>query len=114
MVPYEVPFLELIRALPVFLSPVGESGNMAWHDLSGWFFYALAIVVPLALPTAFFGVVFGLLWRRLRARGSRLLAIIAWSVLGFELGLAFFIWLMGYWLLAVPVGILVIVLWILA
>lgn len=114
MVPYEVPILELIRALPVFLSPVGESGNMAWRHPIEWFLYALAIVAPLALPTAFFGVVFGLLWRRLRARGSHLLAIIVWSVLGLELGLAFFIWLMGYWLLAVPIGILVIVVWILA
>ena len=109
--PFAFPLAELLWALPTFLG-FGEAGQLAWKDPAAWLDYVWCIFAWFAGPTGFCAITFELLRRRLGARGSRPLARIAWTLLAFELGLAFFLWTSGYWLLGLPVGIVLLILWI--
>ncbi|HBL39636.1 TPA: hypothetical protein DDZ10_03100 [Candidatus Uhrbacteria bacterium] len=108
---FEHSLLELLRALPDFLAPRGPYANLAWRDPAAWLEYVFCVLAWLALPTALFGGALALLRRRGRALGARSIGRAAWTLLALELGLGLLLWVVGYWLLALPVAILVLILW---
>lgn len=116
MVPYAVPFLELLRALPVFLSPAGEYGNMAWQDWTGWLAHIVHIFTALAGPLLLSAVALSAIHYRVRSGITRWLYRGAWILFALWLFACMCLWLLGYWQIAVPVGvvagIVLIILWI--
>lgn len=105
---------ELLEALPSFISPMGEHGNLAWHEKLMWLVYIGHIFATMAGPFLLSAVTLSAIHYRVRSGITRWLYQAAWVLFAMWLGFCLCLWLMGYWLLAVPVGILVIVVWILA
>lgn len=107
---------ELLKELPSFLAPVGDHDSLAWREKLLWLVYIGHIFAALAGPLLLSAIALSAIHYRVRSGITRWLYRGAWILFALWIFACMCLWLLGYWQIAVPVGvvagIVVIILWI--
>lgn len=104
-------FSELLRILPGLLWFRNGAWPLALYDTGAWTTYVFHLLWSASIWPIVCGLILMLLNRKLKARYANGLARIAWTVVGIEVGLAFLIWLVGFWPITVPIALILGWLW---